>query len=61
MRTKSEVVKDWCAFYRQSPLKYEMNALIACYKSDGEGMLVSVLNELGLQDSVSLVKEAANK
>lgn len=59
MRSKSEVVRDWVAFYKQSPLKYEMNALIACLKSDGEGILASVLRELGLQQSVDLVKDAA--
>lgn len=58
MRSKSEIVKDWAAYYRQSPLNYQMSALIACYKSDGEGILASVLSDLGLLDSVSLVKDA---
>ena len=53
-----ERVGEWVRFYKQSPLKYEMNALIAVYKNDGEGMLQSVLKELGLLQSVDLVKDA---
>lgn len=49
---------EWCAFYRKSPLKYEMNALIAVYKNDGEKMLGLVLRELGLSNSSDLVKDA---
>lgn len=49
---------DWVRFYKQSPLKYEMNALIAVLKSDGEQMLLEVLKELGLTKSVDLVKDA---
>ena len=45
-------------FYKQSPLKYEMNALLAVLESDGEKMLLEVLNELGLTNSVDLVKDA---
>lgn len=59
--TEKEKVGEWVRFYKQSPLKYEMNALIAVYKNDGEGMLLSVLKELGLQQSVDLVREAANE
>lgn len=54
-----ERVREWCAFYKQSPLKYEMNALIAVYQNDGEAMLRKVLRELGLDQSVDLVKDAA--
>ena len=58
MRSKGEVVRDWVQFYKQSPLKYEMNALIAVYKNDGEQVLSSVLKELGLLQSVDLVRDA---
>lgn len=61
MRTRSEVVRDWVSFYKQSPLKYEMNALLAIYKADGEEMLGAVLKELGLVRSIDLVKDAAKK
>lgn len=50
---------DWVHFYKQSPAKYNMNALIAVYRNDGERMLQSVLKELGLTLSVDLVKDAA--
>ena len=59
--TEKERVMDWVRFYKQSPLKYEMNALIACYESDGEQILGSVLKELGLLQSADLIKDAANK
>ena len=49
---------EWCAFYRNSPLKYEMNALLAVYQNDGEAMLRKVLRELGLERSEDLVKAA---
>lgn len=49
---------DWVRFYKQSPLKYEMNALIAVLKSDGEEMLMAVLKELSLTKSEELVKDA---
>ena len=56
--TESERVREWCAFYRQSPLKYNCNALIAIYKNDGDRILQKVLNELGLERSLDLVKDA---
>ena len=45
-------------FYKQSQLTYRMNALLAVLESDGEQMLSAVLKELGLTDSVNLVKDA---
>jgi hypothetical protein len=45
---------EWCAFYRQSSLKYNMNALTAVLKNDGERMLELVLKELGLTSSKDL-------
>lgn len=57
-RTELEVVRDWVVFYRQSPLHYSMNALLAIYHDGGEKMLTLVLNELGLTASVDLVKDA---
>ena len=47
-------------FYKQSQLNYRMNALLAVLESDGEKMLSAVLKELGLTDSVSLVKDASD-
>ena len=57
--TEAERVKNWCAFYKQSPQKYNMNALLAVLKNDGEKMLQAVLRELGLERSLELVKDAA--
>lgn len=51
-------IADWVAFYRASPLRYEMNALLAVLETDGEQMLLAVLKELGLMSSVDLVKDA---
>ena len=53
-----ERITDWVKFYKQSQLNYRMNALLAVLESDGEQMLSAVLKELGLTDSVSLVKDA---
>lgn len=57
--TQAERVKEWVHFYKQSPLKYEMNALLACLKNDGEKVLGQVLRELGLESALELVKDAA--
>ena len=56
-----ERISDWVRFYKQSPLKYEMNALLSVLETDGEPMLLAVLKELGLTASVDLVKDAAKK
>jgi hypothetical protein len=50
--------REWASFYKKSALKYNMNALIAVYRNDGEKMLKMVLKELGLEASVDLVKDA---
>lgn len=52
---------DWVRFYKISPSKYEMRALISVLENDGEKMLSSVLKELGLSLSVDLVRDAAKK
>jgi hypothetical protein len=54
-----ERIKEWCAYYKASPQKYNMNALLAVLKNDGEPMLAAVLRELGLERSLDLVKDAA--
>lgn len=59
--TPAEKVQDWCHFYRVSPSKYQMNALLAVLKNDGEKILVDVLKSLKLERSVDLVKDAAKK
>lgn len=56
---ETERAKDWAHFYRQSALKYNMNALIAVLNNDGERMLAAVLKELGLESALDLVKDAA--
>jgi hypothetical protein len=38
-----------------------MNALLAILKNDGEQMLSAVLRELGLTNSIELVKDAAKR
>jgi hypothetical protein len=53
-----ERISEWVRLYRQSPLKYEMNALLSVLETDGEQMLSAVLKELGLTASVDLVKDA---
>ena len=57
--TESERAKEWAAFYRRSPQKYNMNALLAVLENDGEVMLSRVLKELGLASALDLVKDAA--
>lgn len=57
--TGSERAKEWANFYRRSPQKYNMNALLAVLENDGEKVLTRVLAELGLARSVDLVKDAA--
>ena len=59
--TERGKVMEWCAFYRQSKLNYQMNALLAVLETDGEKMLQAVLQELGLTSSFDLVKDAAKK
>lgn len=59
--TESERKMDWVRLYKASPLKYNMNALLSVFKTDGEKMLSLVLGELGLAMSVDLVKDAAKK
>ena len=43
-------------FYKVSNGGYKMNALLAVLRNDGEGMLRRVLQELGLQNSLDLLK-----
>lgn len=59
--TENERKMDWVRFYKASPLKYNMNALISVFKTDGEKMLSLVLNELDLSMSVDLVKDATKR
>jgi hypothetical protein len=56
-----ERISEWVRLYRQSPLKYEMNALLSVLETDGEQMLMAVLKDLGLTDSIELVKDAAKR
>ena len=53
--------EDWVRFYKASPSKYEMRALIAVYENHGDEMLAEVLAALGLGSSADLVKDAAGK
>lgn len=59
--TEKERIQEWCRFYKQSPLHYNMNALLSVLENDGPVMLEAVLKELGLLLSVDLVKDAAKK
>ena len=59
--TETEKKMDWVRYYRASPGRYEMRALIAVFENDGEKMLEEVLKELGLLSGVDLVKDAAKK
>jgi hypothetical protein len=56
-----ERISEWVRLYRHSPLKYEMNALLSVLETDGEQMLMAVLKDLGLTDSIELVKDAAKR
>ena len=57
--SETEKAKEWVNFYRQSPLKYNCNALLAVLENDGEKMLARVLRELGLESALDLVLDAA--
>jgi hypothetical protein len=56
-----ERISDWKRWYEASSPGYQMNALLAIYQNDGEQMLLSVLKELGLTESLALIKDAANR
>ena len=53
--TETERMREWCQWYRVSSPGYQTNALLAVLRNDGEKMLQKVLNELGLDSSLSLV------
>lgn len=48
-------------FYRISSPGYQINALLAVYKNDGEAMLKKVLHELGLESTLDLMKAINDK
>jgi hypothetical protein len=50
-------IADWVRWFEISVQGYQANALLAILRSDGEKMLLAVLKELKLTDSVSLLKE----
>ena len=54
-------IKDWANYYKVSPGRYEMRALVACYDNDGEAVLREVLKELGLTQSIDLIRDAAKR
>lgn len=56
-----ERITDWVKFYKQSQLSYRMNALLAVYENDGEKALIAVLQELGLTESLALIKDASER
>ena len=56
-----ERITEWKRWYEASSPGYQMNALLAILKNDGEQMLMAVLKELGLTDSISLIKDAASR
>jgi hypothetical protein len=56
-----ERISEWKRWYEASSPGYQMNALLAIYQNDGEQMLMAVLKDLGLTDSIELVKDAAKR
>jgi hypothetical protein len=56
-----ERVSEWKRWYEASSPGYQMNALLAILKNDGEQMLSAVLRELGLATATDLVKDAAKR
>ena len=58
---QKERITEWKRWYEASSPGYQMNALLAVLKNDGEQMLSAVLKELGLTASVDLVKDAAKR
>lgn len=56
MRSESEVVKDWIAFYKASPKGYQAKALGAVLRNDGEKILNRVLRELQLEKTADLLR-----
>jgi hypothetical protein len=55
--TERQRIADWVRWFEISVQGYQTNALLAVLRNDGEQMLRSVLKELKLTDSVSLLKE----
>ena len=55
--TELERIREWVKWYQISSPGYQTNALLAILRNDGEKMLRSVLGELGLTDSASLLME----
>ena len=53
-----ERVLEWKRWYLASSPGYQMNALLAILKNDGEQMTLAVLRELGLTESLELIKDA---
>lgn len=56
--TDLERARDWANFYRISSPGYHFKALQAVLVNDGEKMLAKVLQELDLERSLELVKDA---
>ena len=56
-----ERITEWKRWYEASSPGYQMNALLAILKNDGEQMLSVVLRELGLATATDLVKDAAKR
>jgi hypothetical protein len=55
--TEKERLQEWIRWWKIGPPGYQYNSLVSIYRNDGEQMLRNVLKELGLLDSVSLLKE----
>lgn len=56
MRTETDTVHDWIAYYKASPKLYQALALLAVLRNDGEKVLNRVLRELGLDRTADLLK-----
>ena len=56
-----ERISEWKRWYEASSPGYQMNALLAILQNDGEQMTLAVLKELGLTESLALIKDAAKR
>lgn len=48
--------EEWLRFIKNSPVTYRLSALRAAYENDGQEMLQSLLQELGWERSMDLLK-----
>jgi hypothetical protein len=59
--TETEKADEWVRFFRVAVAGYGLNALLSCLENDGEKMLGRVLERLGLQSSLDLLREISKR